>query len=120
MFEFSLERLSDCTLLCVDGDVLDDVDADLLTEALVFVQPDDHLVLDLTHVNQLSSRGTDVIHDTLIRRAVIAETVVVSSQEPVSMQLVLHDVDRVCPIVRDIADARAILEKPWTRRRQPR
>jgi hypothetical protein len=35
------------------------------------------------------------------------------------MQLVLHDVDRVCPIVPTIEDATEILEPTWVTRRQP-
>jgi hypothetical protein len=119
MFEFSLVRRTDYTLLHICGDVVDNDDVELLSEALVFVLPDDHLVLDLSGVNQLSASGAILIHDNLIRRAVIAETAVVSSHESVSMQLVLHDVDRVSPIVHTIADAQDILDKPWTRRRQP-
>ncbi len=53
-------------------------------------------------------------------RAVMAENVVVSPREAVSLQLVLHDVDRVSPIVSAVEDAVAILDSRWAARRHPR
>jgi anti-anti-sigma regulatory factor len=120
VFDFKLTRESGTTLLILQDAVVGNDDVDVLTEAFAFARPNEHLVLDLSEVEELESRGAELIHDTLIRRAVMAETVVVSPKENVSMQLVLHDVDRVSPIVRTQQEAMQILDGPWSQRRAPR
>jgi hypothetical protein len=60
-----------------------------------------------------------LIHDVLMRRAILTESVIISARPAVSMQLVLHDVDRVCPIVSNIDLATEIIDRPWAKRRLP-
>jgi len=120
MFDFNLTRDSGTTLLQLSGRLHTDEDVDLLTETFAFVQPDEHLVLDVSDVTHVVGKCAILIHDLLIRRSVVAETVVVSPHEEISMQLVLHDVDRVSPIVHSLDEATEILERSWARRRQPR
>ena len=111
MVDFKLTRESGTTLLQLNGAVLDDDDADVLTEAFALVPSDEHLVLDVTEMKELDARSATLVHDTLTRRAVGGQTVVVSREANVSMQLVLHDVDRVSPIVRTQQQAMQILDR---------
>jgi hypothetical protein len=119
MFDFNLTRDAGITHLQLRGRLHSDEDVDLLTETFAFVQPDEHLIVDFSDVSHLVGKCALLVYDTLIRRAVMAETVVVSPREEISMQLVLHDVDRVSPIVQHVDDAMEILEGSWARRRQP-
>jgi anti-anti-sigma regulatory factor len=119
MFEFRLSRDSDPTVFHLNGEILDDADIDILNESFAFIQPHDQLILDLREVSDLSAGAAALLHELLVGRSAIAESVIVSSREDVSMQLVLHDVDRVCPIVATIEAAIGILDRPWARRRQP-
>jgi hypothetical protein len=99
--------------------VLDDDDADVLAEAFAFIRADEHLVLDVTEMKELDARSATLVHHTLIRRAVGGQTVVVSCDANVSMQLVLHDVDRVSPIVRTQQQAMQILDRSCSARPVP-
>ena len=119
MFDFNLSHDSGFCVLELRGRLHSDEDVDQLTEVFAFVQPDEHLILDLRNLTHLVGRCAILVHDLLIRRAVMAETVVVSTREEVSMQLVLHDVDRVSPIVQSFDHATQILEGSWAGRRQP-
>jgi hypothetical protein len=118
MFDFRFSRDSGITLLHLTGSIEGDEDLDRLTESFAFVQPNDHLILDVSAVHALDDVAAMTLHDTLMRRAVMAETVVVSQHGEVSLQLVLHDVDRACPIVRTVGEAVAILDSRWANRRQ--
>jgi hypothetical protein len=119
VFDFKLTRDPEVARLRIDGDLSGGADTDLLGEALALVQPTEHLVLNLNDVGELDSPTAILIHDTLMRRSVMAETVVVCQRERVSMQLVLHDVDRVSPIVRTEQEAMEIVDSSWSRRRLP-
>ena len=109
MFDIEVIRERGRTLLRLTGQIDDPTD-DLLLEAFAFVQPMDHLVLDLTSVTVLDRRGARFLHDVIDVRSVLAECVVVSTVEAVSMALVLSNVDRVSPIVRGVEQAIAILD----------
>ena len=118
MFDFELSRDTGITLLHPTGSIEGDEDLDRLTESFAFVQPNDHLILDLSDVVAIDNGAAMMLHDILIRRGVMAETVVVSQHGEVSLQLVLHDVDRVCPILRTVDEAGALLQSRWANRRQ--
>lgn len=119
MFEFRISCESGPAVMHLSGEILGDDDLDLLNEAFAFVQPCDHLILDLGHLDEISAAGAALVREVLVSRAALAESVVVSRREKVSMQLVLHDVDRVAPIVRTTEVATEILERPWANRRLP-
>jgi hypothetical protein len=119
MFEFRLSRDSDPAIYHLSGEIVSDADIDVLNESFAFIQPDDHLIVDLRDLADLTPGAAVLLHELLMSRAALAESVVVSSREDVSMQLVLHDIDRVCPIVTTIEDAVSILDRPWARRRLP-
>ena len=61
-----------------------------------------------------------LLRSILGSRAAMAENVVVSPRERVSLELVLHDIDRVSPIVSSMEDAIAILDSRWAGRRHSR
>ena len=105
MFDFHLSREDGNSVLRITGEVAGDDDGEVLTEAFRFVQDDDRLVVDLSAVEQLDAGAARLLHDLMTVRSVIAESVIVTGHDDVLMQLVLHDVDRVCPIVPTIADA---------------
>jgi anti-anti-sigma regulatory factor len=118
MFDFNLSRESGTTFLRLNGSVEGGGDLDRLTESFAFVQPNDHLILDLTDVDVIDSAAVMTLRDILFVRAVLSETVVVSTRPEVSLQLVVHDVDRLSPIVCSLDEATAILEERWANRRQ--
>ena len=120
MFDIELNREPDITTLCLRGKLDGLADTDHLVEAFALVPPSDHLVVDLSAVEALDAIGALTLRDILASRSVIAETIVVSPSDAVSMQLVLHDVDRTSPIVRSIEEARHILDRPWAGRRHTR
>lgn len=117
MFDFQLSRESDITTVHFTGEIQGEDDRDLVNEAFAFIQPDDLLMLDVSGLETLDAAAADLLYELLARRAVVAESVVVSARAEISMQLVLHDIDRVCPIVRAAQDAIAILDRPWAMRR---
>jgi anti-anti-sigma regulatory factor len=119
MFEFQLSREPEITRLNVSGTIIGDQDFDVLNEAFAFVQPADNLILDLSEVRDVDPSVMMLLHDVLMRRAVLAESVVVSTRPALSMELVLYDVDRVCPIVTNVDLAIDILHRPWAKRRLP-
>ena len=109
MFNIDVIRERGRTLLRLDG-TIDSPTDDLLFEAFAFVQDEDHLVLDLSFVSAIDRRGAACICGLIESRSIVAETVVVSPGEWVSMPLVLHNVDRVSSIVRSVEQAVAILD----------
>ena len=115
MFGFHLSRDAGPAILHVTGEVVGHEDRGVLKEAFAFVQPDDDLIVDLSDLTELDADAAGLLHDVLLHRAPTAESIVVSPGEEVSMQLVLHDVDRVCPIVPTIEAAREILDPSPTR-----
>jgi len=120
MFDIELKREPEITTLCLKGTLDGLGDTDHLVEAFALVQPSDHLVLDLSGVHEFDAIASLTLRDILASRSVIAEAVVVSPSDAVSMQLVLHDIDRTSPIVRTIDEALSILDRPWAGRRHVR
>jgi anti-anti-sigma regulatory factor len=117
MLDFDLLRDAGRTHLKLYGELTGDRAADELTESFAFVAADDHLIVDLAHVDRIDDAVAIALFGVVAKRAAVAETVVVSKLNRVSMQLVLHDVDRVSPIVPSIEDAKAILDRRWASRR---
>jgi anti-anti-sigma regulatory factor len=117
MFDFRLGRHSGTTLLRLMGSLQGGNDLDRLHESFAFVQPNDHLILDLTELDTIDDAAAATLHEILLARSALAESVVVSVQAEVSLQLVLHDLDRVCPIVRTVDEAVTILDSRWANRR---
>ena len=117
MLEFDLQRESGRTWLQLRGPLTTDDDADGLREAFAFVAPDDHLIVDLTDVERLDDVVSLTLRDLVTARAAIAETDVVSGSDRISMHSVLHDIDRLSPIVPSLDDAHAILDSRWASRR---
>lgn len=117
MLDFHLSREAGITVLQLKGQIVDPEERDKLGEAFAFVQADDLLILDLSDVTALEQGAAALLHDVLGRRSVLSESVVVSIGAEVPMQLVLHDVDRVSPIVSRRRDADAILDRSSKDRR---
>jgi hypothetical protein len=120
MFDIELSRESEIAVLRLKGSLDGLGDTDHLQEAFAFVQPDDHLVLDLTETSTIDAFAALTLRDILGVRSIVAETIIVSPIDTVSMHLVLHDVDRVSPIVPSFDEALAILERRWAGRRHAR
>jgi anti-anti-sigma regulatory factor len=113
MFDIDLTRDAGRALLRIIGSV-DDPDArTLLREAFAFVPPTDHLVLDLTSVDTFQSAPAAELYEIIKQRGATAESIVVSSHEAVSMSLVLHNIDRVSPIVPTVTSAVELLDR-WS------
>jgi hypothetical protein len=118
MLSFSLIRHARMTVLQLNGDVRADGELDVLGDAFAFVPPDEELVLELSETTALDDRSASLIHDALMSRAVTARTVVVSPRTQISMQLVLHNVDRASSIVPTMANALDVLARPLAARRR--
>lgn len=113
MFDIDLARDDGRALLRIIGTLDDGDDRMLLREAFTFVPCTDHLVLDLTGVDVLHSRAAAELYEIIKQRGATAETIVVSVHESVSMSLVLHNVDRVSPIVPTVTSAVELLDR-WS------
>jgi hypothetical protein len=120
MFDFRLTRESAATVLQASGAIIGDADCDILTETFAFIEPSENLILDLSELSALGPRAAILLHDIIMRRGIMGESVIVSACPAVSMQLVLHDVDRVCPIVSNVGFAIDILDRPLAKRRPSR
>jgi hypothetical protein len=115
MFDFSLQREGDQTMLALTGTIEDDADLERLGETFALVHADDDLLLNVSDVRAIRPDGATALHELLAARASRAFVVVVSTCEAVSMELVLHDIDRLCPIVPTVDDALEILDARWAR-----
>lgn len=105
MLDIDMTRSDGYALVRGSGSLTTDDDADVITEALAFVPEDEHVVIDLTGLSALSGGGALRLCDRLLHRVAWSEAVVVSAHPDVTMQLVLHDVDRVVPVVRTCEQA---------------
>jgi hypothetical protein len=115
MFDFSLRHDGDQTMLALTGVIEDEADLERLGETFALVPAGDDLLLSVSGVRAISSDGATALHELLAARASRAFVVVVSTCEAVSMELVLHDIDRLCPIVPTAGDALEILDARWAR-----
>ena len=98
-----------CALLTGTGSIVTADDVETLSSALAFIPVDDHIVLDLRGVGQLTSTAARQLSLRLAERVLCAEAVVVSDEPAVSMQLVLGDVDRIVPVVPTVEVAVEII-----------
>ena len=115
MFDFSLRHDGDQTLLAVSGTIEGDADVERLGETFALVPGGDDLLLNVSGVRAISPDGATALHEMLASRTSRAFIVVVSTCEAGSMELVLHDIDRLCPIVPTVDDALEILDARWAR-----
>jgi hypothetical protein len=112
MLDFSVTRHARLTVLQLNGDVLGNGELDDLLGAFALVPSDDQLVLELSEATALDGDAASMIQELLMRRAAIAQAVVISPRPQIVTRLVLHEVGRVSPIVRTMADALNILARP--------
>lgn len=115
MLDFSLRHEAEETMLALVGTIDDDADLERLGETFALVPATHNLMLSVSGLRAMSADGASLLHDMLSPRTSTAFVVVVSACEAVSMELVLHDVDRLCPIVPTLDDAIEILDARWAR-----
>ena len=113
MFDIDFSRAGGRALLRIIGDLDGEDDRLHLLEALTFVQEHDHFVLDLSLVQTIGPPIAREIHEVIKRRMMTSETVVVAAGETVSLMLVLHNVDRLSPIVPNVEEAVGLLDR-WS------
>ncbi len=102
-------------MLALSGAIDNDADLERLGETFALVPAADDLMLSVSGLRAISPDGATALHELLAERTSRAFVVVVSTRESVSMELVLHDIDRLCPIVPTVDDAIEILDARWVR-----
>ncbi|MEX0847411.1 MAG: hypothetical protein WD023_06500 [Ilumatobacteraceae bacterium] len=106
MMNLEMSCSDGCAVISASGSLSAEDDIDIVVAALVFVPPDDHLVLDLLGVDRLSASGAVVLAQALLERAACAaEVVVVIDRPDVAVRLIVNDVDRVVPMVATMQQA---------------
>jgi hypothetical protein len=111
VFDVQLQRFNGRALLRLSGAVNGPDAPELIREAFSFIPEGDHVVLDLRAATKLDAQAASALHSAIRAGASAAETIVVSKTEAVSMSLVLHDVDRLCPIVATLEQASDLLDR---------
>ena len=119
MLGFHLSRDSGPAVLHLTGELVSPEDCDVLKVAFAFVQPDYDLIIELSELTDLDVAAAELLRDELMRRAAMAESVMVSPREHVLTELARHNVDRVCPIVSTMEGATARLDRSSAKRHQP-
>ena len=119
MLGFHLSCDSGPAVLHLTGELVSPEDCDVLKVAFAFMQADYDLIIELSELADLDVAAAELLHDELMRRAAMAESVMMSPREHVLSELVRHNVDRVCPIVPTIEEETARLDRSSAKRRQP-
>lgn len=104
----SLHHHPSYSLVSIDGS-LTAASIDSAIDMFSMVPVGQPLVIDLAQLTSIESVAAVALHDELRGRALDAAVAVVVNDLDVSMQLVLHDVDRRAQFVRSRADALALV-----------
>jgi anti-anti-sigma regulatory factor len=105
MVTMTLVPCSDVAVIALAG-ALDHVDdAVAMADAIDFVGDEHHLVVDLAAVERIAEPCLSIVAAALAERPPWTETVVVSPDPQVRMQLVLADIDRRSPVVLTVRQA---------------
>ena len=80
-------------------------EVDTLTTALEFVPKDDDLVLDLSGLSSMKAACVPDLSVVLLGRVDWSETVVVSPDPDVTVQLVIGEVDHLVPVLSTLVHA---------------
>lgn len=100
MIDLDMTRAGDHAHLRLTGQLCRQEDAASIAAAIAFVPAEEHLVVHLDGVVEVADEGIVAFVAAVEARDGWAETVVVSPDMDVTVQLVLHDLDRVVPVVR--------------------
>lgn len=109
MLDIEMTHTEGFALVRVKGRVATDEEAETLAAGLAFVPVDDDLVIDLADLDLLTTRAAGVLGSALQQRALWSEVVVVSSRDYVTMRLILSEIDRAVPIVRELKQAADVI-----------
>lgn len=100
----SLHHHPSFSVIAVEGDLLSAAVENVL-DLFSMVPVDQSLIVDLSGVGIVDSAACTAVRDELRARMEVAKLAVVVDSDDVSLNLVLHDVDRVAPLVRRRDDA---------------
>ena len=104
----SLHHHPSFSVIAVEGDLLSAAVENML-DLFSMVPVDQSLIVDLSGVGVIESAACTAVDGELRTRMEVAALSVVVDSDDVSMTLVLHDVDRVAPLVRRLEDAIALV-----------
>ena len=109
MLELDLTRSNDIVIMRIAGSVISDRETDTVAAALEFVPEDEHLVIDLGDATEIETACLLDMEVRLRQRSLSAETVIVSHRPEITLQLVLHGLDRRVCVVPTVDQAAAIV-----------
>lgn len=109
MLELDLTRSNDIVIMRIAGSVISDRETDTVAAAFEFVPEDEHLVIDLNEADEIDRTCLLDMEILLRQRSLTAETVIVSDRPAITLQLVLHGLDRRVCVVPTVGEAAAIV-----------
>jgi hypothetical protein len=109
MLDLELTRSNDIVIVRITGSVISRREVDTVASALEFVPEDEHLVIDLGDAVEIEPSCLADIERVLRQRSLIAEAAIVSSRPEITLQLVVHGLDRLVPVVPTVDHAAAIV-----------
>jgi anti-anti-sigma regulatory factor len=110
MLDIEMVRAPVFALVRATGSLHTADEVDTFTTALEFVPKDDDLVLDLSGLSSMSAACMTDLSALLLGRAGWSETVVVSPDPDVTVQLVIGGVDHLVPILTSLMGAADLLK----------
>jgi anti-anti-sigma regulatory factor len=105
MLDIEMVRAPLFALVRATGSLRTAAEVDTFTTALEFVPKDDDLVVDLSGLRSMNAACASELSALLLERADWSETVVVSPDPDVTVQLVLGEVDHVVPVLTTMVHA---------------
>lgn len=100
----SLHHHPSFSVVAVEGDLVG-ASVENVLDLFSMVPLEQSLIVDLSGVGHLESAACTAVREELRARMEVALLAVVVDSDDVSLSLVLHDVDRVAPLVRRRDDA---------------
>lgn len=105
MLDLDMQHSDDVSIIRMIGGLMGEQALGRALDAVVDVPLDRHLVLDLAEVYALDDPAAMAIAAVVAGRAAQAESVIVAPHEDVAVRLVIHDVDRLVPMVHTLDQA---------------
>jgi hypothetical protein len=105
MLDIEMVRAPMFALVRATGTLHSADEVDTFTTAIEFVPKDDDLVLDLSGLRSMSAACVPDLCALLLDRAIWAETVVVSPDPDVTVQLMIGEVDYAVPVLATVMHA---------------
>lgn len=109
MLDIEMVRSSTFAVIRAAGTLQSADELDTFARALEFVPDDEDLVIDFSELELLTSECVSVLRRHLQQRVIWSEAVVVSSNDDVTLQLLLGEVARVVTVLPGLEQAADVI-----------